>query len=339
MKKIGSSSAFALEQLVVECVRTHPGRQEAITLVDHATLARWELDYPPHLLTSTQTAHTRLNAIAVSPDGEMIAVAPAKEPIEFRRWDDLSLRLDVANPISNEATSLAFSPDGRWFALADRHEAISLIDRTKGYVTAEVEGGEWTSTLLFDPTSSILASACSFQGGGYVRLDRIDTEGHVLLAYELDRSNASTLPAAFVDSLIHLAFSPDGHGLALFESSAIYHEKRPAGWRGNIVLYAVETGILQWQASIDAQVTGDTRLLKEVGYPGGFFTELLFISKTEIACGATHGFVLFYDVASGRRTRSIDLQTDAAVRSLSLDKDGKVLWAVLDNGKLVLISL
>jgi WD40 repeat protein len=296
-------------------------------------------DGPPRLLSSTQTAHVRFNAIAISPDGDTIGVAPTGAAIEFRRWNDLSLLPEVTNPISDEATSLSFSPDGRWFVLADRHEAIFLIDRTKGYVTAEVEGGEWTSTLLFNPASTVLASACSFQGGGHVRIDHIDNEGHLLPMYQLDRSNISTLPSAFVDSLIHLAFSPDGHSLALFESSSIYHNQRPSGWRGNIVLYTVETGVLQWQASIDAQVTDDRRSLKDAGCSMGFFTELLFVSKTEIACGATHGLVLFYDVATARLTRSIDLHSDAAVCSLSLDKDDDMLWVVLTDGKLALISL
>src|SRR5260221_9748158 len=160
---------------------------------------------------------------------------------------------------------------------------------------AECEGSEWTSTLLFNPTSTILASACSFQGGGHVRLDRIGKEGQLILVYEHNRSNIATLPHAFVDRLIHLAFSPDGHLLALFESSRIYHNRRPSGWRGNIVLYSVETGVLRWQTSVDAQVTGDRRSLKEVGYPMGFFTELLSIRSTGIASGATPGLRLISD--------------------------------------------
>jgi len=339
MEKTRLSPVFAAERFVVERVRTHPRKQEAITLVEPAILVKWIVERPPRLLTSTQTAHARLNAIAVTPDGETIAVAPTKAPIEFRRWGDLSLQPDVINPILEEATSLAFSPDGHWFALADRHEAIYLIDRNKGSLTAKIEGGEWTSPLLFDPTSNILASACSFEGGGYIRIDRIDQKGQLYPIYELDRSNFSTLPSVFVDSLIHLAFSPDGHWLALFESSAIYHNQRPSGWRGNIVLYCVETGVLQWQTVIDAQVTGDRRSLEEVGSPMGFFTELLFVSKAEIACGASHGLILLYDAATGRLIRHIDLHTNASVRSLSLDKDNAMLWVVLSDGKLSLISL
>ncbi len=338
-ERIGPPPALAPEQFVVEEIRMHPHKREAIALVKHAILARWALDHSPRLLTSTQTAYTRFNTLAVSPDGETIALAPAEEPVEFRRWADFSLLPTSGIPISNEATSLAFSPNGRWFALADRHEAIYLIDRTSGKVTAEIEGGEWTSPILFDPTSTILASACSFQGGGHVRLDKLSDEGQLISVYELWRSDINTPSDAFVDRLINLAFSPDGHWLALFETSSLYEDLRPSGWRGNIVLYNVETGTLQWQASIDAQVTGDKRSLKEAGYPLAFSTELLFVGNTEIACGATHGRVVFYDAVTGKLTRSVALPTDAAVHALALGKDDPRLWVVLEDGKLAVFPL
>ncbi|HVB25374.1 MAG TPA: hypothetical protein VNG51_25780 [Ktedonobacteraceae bacterium] len=339
MEEAKSLLAFAGAQCVVERVKAHPRKREAITLSQPAILARWIPDHPPRLLEKTQTVHVSWNAIAVSFDGEMIVVAPSDEQVEFRRWNDLSLLPDVKCPISEEATSLAFSPDGHWLALADRQETIYVIDRKNESVTAEIEGGERTSALLFSPDSNLLASACSFQGGGHIRIARIDREGRGIPVYELDRSNVSTPPSTFVDSLVDLAFSPDGQCLALFESSAIYHEQRPSGWRGNIVLYSVGTGIVQWQASIDAQVTGDTRSLEQVGNPMGFFTELLFINETEIACGASRGLVLVYDVITGKFKRGIDLHCDASVLSLSLDKDGTMLWGVLSDGKLALIPL
>lgn len=332
------SKPFATEKMIVEQVRTHPRKREALTSAEPAMLAKWAFDHPPRLCATVQTPHFHLNAIAISSNGEMIAVAPASKQIEFRRWDDLSLLPDLIASTSEEATSVMFSDDGRWLAMADRHETISLIDLTTGSVTAEVEGGEQTFALRFNPASTILASACSFQGGGYIRVDRIGTEGQLLPLYELSRSDYSTQPGAFIDSLNHLAFSPDGQWLALFESSAIYHDQRPPGWRGNIVLYAVETGALQWQASIDEQVTGDRRSLREIGSPMGFFTELLFVNQTEIVCGASHGLVLFYDVAIGKPTRSIDLHTDASIRSLSLEKDGAILWCVLGDGQLATVA-
>jgi WD40 repeat protein len=337
--KIGPPPALTPELFVIEEIELHPHKREAVTIVKGALLARWTLDDPPHLLTDTTTTYSRFYALAVSPDGETVALAPAQEPVELRRWDDFSPLSPDGIPISNEATSLAFSPNGRWLALADREETIYVIDRTNGKVTAKTEGGEWTSALLFDPSSTLLASACSFQGGGYVRLDKLSNEGQLTTLHELGRSDYKTPKNVFVDSLIDLAFSPDGRWLALFESSSIYDNLRLPGWRGNIVLYDVATGALRWLASIDAQVTGDERSMKEAGYPMAFFTELLFVSETEIACGATQGKIVFYDVPTGKLRRSVALATNAAVHALSLDKDGRKLWIVLDDGKLVMLPL
>jgi hypothetical protein len=105
------------------------------------------------------------------------------------------------------------------------------------------------------------------------------------------------------------------------------------------VLYHVETGALQWLVSIDAQTTGDERPLKEAGYPMAFVTSLLFVSNTEIACGATQGKIVFYDVPTGKLIRTVALPTNAAVHALALDKDDRKLWVVLDDGKLVALPL
>jgi WD40 repeat protein len=327
------------EQFVVEKVRVHPSRQEAVTLIKGASLARWAANASPYLLANTFTSFTNFCDLAISPDGEIIAVAPIKESIEFRHWHDLSIAVDVQVPKAKGIIALAFSPDGRWLVLANRHEAIQMIDRRNGQITAEVEGGEWTFPLLFHPTAALLASACSFQGGGHIRLDRIGNQGELIPLHILDRSDYLTHPKDFVDSLICLAFSPDGQWLTLFETSSIYHDEHPCGWRGNVVLYVVETGVLHWQTSLDAQVTGDVRILQTAGFPGGFVTELLFVNNTEIACGATQGVIVFYDVTTGELTRKITLPTNAAIRSLSLAKDGHMLWVVLDDGKLTLCPL
>ncbi len=326
----------------LELVRAHPRRLEAVTTIKNALLARWvyaRAGHPPHLAASVQTPYARINAIAITPNGETIAVAPSEEIIEFRRWDDLSLVSSVSTPFSGGASAMALAVNGRWLALADLHESIHLLDRSTGTPLAKVDGGEYTSTVLFSPSSRLLASACSFQGGGYIRIDRVNEQGQLTPVSTLERSSVETPASVFVDTLVHMAFSPDSRLLALFESSSIYHSAHRGGWRGDIALYAVEKGSLQWQTVIDARVTGDTRSLQEAGYPMGFLTELLFVSKTELVCGATSGLLLLYDVASGKLTRRVSLESPAAVRSLAMNSKKSALWIVLADGKLVSLSL
>ena len=93
----------------------------------------------------------------------------------------------------------------------------------------------------------------------------------------------------FVDTLVHLDFSPDGGSLALFETSAIYHDARPRGWRGDVVLYETGTWKQRWKASVDAKATGDKRSLAKAGHEMGFLTEVRFLNGETLACGATNG--------------------------------------------------
>src|SRR4029077_497186 len=132
---------------------------------------------------------------------------------------------EVVCPTEGESGLVAvdLSPDGRWIAVADSGEQVHLIDRTTGEVLATGEAGERTNCVRFDPSSRLLATACSFQGGGSVRIDRIE-DGRLVPLAGLDRSNGRAPAKRFVDTRVHLAFSPDGGSLALFETSTINHD-------------------------------------------------------------------------------------------------------------------
>jgi hypothetical protein len=220
-------------------VRTHPVRPEAVTIAEQATLHRWTLGESAELVTGLQADHARFTDLAVDPQGEVLAVTTPEQAIELRRWDDLQVVAEVTCPTEKEQDgwqAIDLSPDGRWLAVAGCCEEVHLIDRTTGEVIATGEAGERTYCVRFDPSSRLLATACSFRGGASVRIDRIEG-GRLVPVAELDRSHRRTPGQRFVDTLVHLAFSPDGRSLALFETSAIDHDARPKGWRGDVVLY------------------------------------------------------------------------------------------------------
>jgi hypothetical protein len=93
----------------------------------------------------------------------------------------------------------------------------------------------------------------------------------------LSRSDHRTADKEFVDTLSSVAFSPDGHLLALFETSRISHDIRPEEWRGDVVLYEIESGRLRWAVSADAKATGDRRSLARAGHEMGFLAEVVFL--------------------------------------------------------------
>ena len=164
--------------------------------------------------------------------------------------------------------AIDLSSDGRWIAVADDCERVHLIDRASGRLVATTNAGERTYCVRFDPSSGLLATACSYQGGGMIKIDKI-SDGELIPVVELNRSDSRTSGKRFVDTLVHLDFSPDGGSLALFETSAIYHDARPRGWRGDVVLYETGTWKQRWKASVDAKATGDKRSLAKSGSRDG----------------------------------------------------------------------
>jgi|GEM_PF-1924796 len=326
----------ATRSLGLRSVRTHPSRPEAVTIADEATLHRWTLGESPNVAAGLRSHHAWFADIAVDPQGDAFAVTTPESTIELRRWDDLRVVFELPLPTEGQGglQALDLSPDGCWLAVAAPRERVHLIDRATGKVVATVDGGEQTHCARFHPSSLLVAAACSFQGGGYVRIDRIES-GRLIPVAELERADFRTPAERFVDTLAHLAFSPDGRRLALFETSrhgAGRDAGRPRGWRGNVALYDVETWTLRWTASVDAKATGDDRTLAEAGHAMGFLTEVLFVDDETLACGATEGLVLFYRVGDGRLSKTVRVHPEAPVVSLSMEPSRQALWAALGEG-------
>ncbi len=321
-------------------VRVHPRRTEALTVAEGAILTRWTLDDRPRRLASIQADHAWFSDLAVSSDGEVFAVTTPQNSIELRRWDDLEPVAEVVCPTGGESGLVAIdlSPDGRWVAVADSFEQVHLIDRTTGEVAATEEAGERTYCVRFDPSSRLLATACSYQGGAAVRIAGIE-DGRLVPVTELDRSHRRTPGKRFVDTLVHLAFSPDGGSLALFETSAIDHDARPKGWRGDVVLYEAGSWAPRWMTSVDAKATEDKRPLAGAGHGMGFLTEVVFVDDETLVCGATGGLVLFYRTSDGKLLRRVQVHPEAPVVSLAMEPCHWRLWAALGVGGGLLVQV
>jgi ankyrin repeat protein len=232
----------------------------AFSVAGHATLVRWRLDRLPHPEVIVATEHTAIHDLAVHPLRPLVAVAPADDLVELR-GDDLA----DPEPLSDleGVTALAFSPDGRRLAAATDPERVVLFDLDARRITADVEAGERTDCVAFSPDGSLLATTCSFQGGAHVRLDRVTADGNLELVTYIERPGRDTIPAA--------VFTPDSHHLVIWETSAIYNERRAPGWRGDVLLTDTDGNVI-WQRAINAETTGKRAPLAAAGAPMGWFT-------------------------------------------------------------------
>ncbi|GHO84397.1 hypothetical protein [Dictyobacter formicarum] len=176
----------------------HPTRREAIT-ASGTTLIRWSLTTnPATMLTQVSTApaiffehlydpggrmHT-FGGITRTPDGEFFALqqpwpldSHPHSPcvIEWRRWDNLSPPRTATVPNTGcPIRSMDCSLDSRWLVL-DNDEHIFLLDWHSGEVISRhFAGGYATSGLAFDPTSTFVAGLSFADGGGCLKLWRLD---------------------------------------------------------------------------------------------------------------------------------------------------------------------
>lgn len=285
----------------------------ACTVSGHATLVRWRLDRParPEVIVSTE--HSAIHDVAVHPTRPLIAVAPAGAEVELR-GDDLA----GVEPLRGlaDVTALAFSPDGRWLAAATDPERVVLVDLDSRQIVAEVEAGERTDCVSFSPDGSLLATTCSFQAGAHVRVDRVTAEGGLEPLTEVDRP-CDTIPAA--------VFTPDSRQLLIWDTSAIGDERRPPGWRGNVLLTDID-GTMIWQRAIDAETTGEPAPLP----PMGFFTEPCVTPDGEHAALGLDGTVVLLRISDG--TPAAVLPIAGVANTTAVDPATGALVVATDRG-------
>ena len=322
------------DRLEIHRLYIHPTRSEAIAVAHNAVLSRWALGEKAEFISALHTRHFWLSDLAVLPDGKQF-VSSAVEGLEVRNWEDLRVRDSLSHwePL-DRPRALAVSNDGRWLAVAEFPEKVVLIDRLTGKTTARVDSGEQVPSIQFSPDSRLLATACSFQGDGHVRVDAVGSDGQLTPVMKLKRPFRAPPARRFVDLLVRVRFSPDGRSLALFETGSLCDELFPLGWRGNLIVYDIDSGEERWLRSIDSRFTRDRRTLRRAGHSWGLFTEVTFADEGKVvACGGTKGSILFFSTASGKFLGRRVVHPNAAVVALAHDPSTGRIWAGLENGE------
>ena len=240
---------------------------------------------------------------------------------------------------SFDVHAAAVSPNGLFIAVAFDSESVRLWNVSTGEFV-DLPGGERTSSVAFSPDSRLLAIARSFQGGGDVQIYSSDIAElkrageNLEPRHEFDRAHTETSADDFVDTLSHVQFTSDGQQVLLFETSAIYRERKPRGWRGNLVLLDLGANAAVALTSVDASATGDPRSIDMVHHGMGFHTDPSIISGGRIACGATNGVVALYDAKTLKLLGKQHLCGGGKSSAHSVYELGGRLWAL--TGELLL---
>lgn len=244
-------------------LKLHPNGQRAVTLTHSDCLVVWTLCDQTATVESVHPLGAPITDLSVSGDGDTIAVAfrgglPRLYDWSFSEGRKVKLAADL------EISRVAFSPCDRFLALATDHQSVLLYEPKNSNFSTELEGGERTLCIGFSKDGKWFTWAMSSQSGASVAVARVEDDD-LKPARGMELAALDTSPEEFVDTVPAVAFSSDGSKVAVFQTSGIYHDRKPPGWRGDVILTELQSRRIMgglnlqpdWQLSVDARVTQD----------------------------------------------------------------------------------
>jgi WD40 repeat protein len=305
----------------------HPSRSIVYSGNGHGVVRSWEAG-------AQRLRHLHqvdgLTGLATFRGGELLAVSTGSEVRLINASDgQLQHKVEFAGePFPLD--TFAFSPDERWLAVGGFAEEVRLLATDNWGETARAVGGELVLAMAFDPANERLVSACSAQGGAAIRIHYV-SGGELRELSEIWRSDYKTPLAKFIDRISSVAWSPDSARIALFETTRVGHYALEPGWRGNIAVYDADTSELCWERTVGGSLVGDTRVLADCGYGGGFLTRIAFDRSGNVVCGSTAGAVVVLDGESGERRHLYKLDSGIDVLAVASAANGALFAAAGDG--------
>lgn len=278
-----------------------------------------------HLVTFLHGQNAEIRAVAVSPDGRLIATGDSLGHVRF--WDAITYRpVEVTEVVhAGEVNTVKFSPDGRTLASAGDDRVILLTDVRSG-TRERLEGhadGIWA--LAFHPDGTLLASA---------------SEDDTVRLWNLTSGESREL-RRFADDVFAVSFHPQGTMLAVGGADSLVtlwdpltgeaigqpltgHQNwvRALAFNPSGALLASggsDTNILLWQTS------GGTPIGALSGHTAAV-RDLAFVSGATLASGGDEGTINLWNVGQGAVIDQIGNLQGRPVRTLATSADGRYLF-------------
>lgn len=300
----------------------------------------------PYLRTFLNQHTARINTIAVSPDGRILASGDTDHNITL--WDLSTGRLLASLPTKHtgEITSLAFSSNSKILASGSADKSIILWDAETRQPIGEplIKHDFPITTLFFDPLGIELLSSA--------------VDGTIIWDLSTDKPESSPINAQ-VASGIKLAISPDGKILAfsLLDNSIVLwdiHNNKAIGepltGPTNAILSLAFSQDGKWLASGGLENTiflweigGESRTSKSLTGNGLAVTRIAFSPDGELLAAANTNLdksnITFWSMENYQPTGPTLTGQSGFITSMEFEPNGKELVSGGVNGTIALWKL
>lgn len=259
------------------------------------TIQLWQSSTGQLLRTFDKTS--RVNALAYSPDGKLLASANGDVSIgnyNVNLWDIATgQKVRTLKGHIFPVLTVAFSPDGHILASGSQDATIRLWDPETGQILRRLDGhANWVNSVAFSPDGKLLASG---DRDGVIRLWDL-SNGQVLLTLNAHKhgvfavafcpaGDKSLLVSTGIDETIRVWSTRSGDLVQTLTGYSPSVAFSPDGY-----ILATTVGFLQ--NKLNLWNTGDWQLLRTIENPSGWVEGMAFSPNGEMMALSSNNVVI-----------------------------------------------